>query len=542
MRIDAVHFCPLEEYFSEQRRKKHIDPASIVPARLRLFQRTAWARPDIASSVLFFKLPYMTRETHKADLARTISALPNLRYVDLPDGFYSADPSTNILRDELQATCWDLRKMKYSAGAEQVFESHAHQQLWLSLEIVELDELGVDLTVLRYVLASLPALNELTLHALPRFDDTAFQSTPNLPDFPPLQTVRIQSAPGITSEGLTAYVSRPEVSEALSSLSLTHTGVTIPTLHNVLARANHLKHFSITEDVSRNFPLDPVPPLTCPSLRTLNFELTSSSFDNSARPGLTSPADSYYTYLASSLHSNALPYLRKLYVRHSHFPQLLILPPQSRGPRMSMAPPPQHTPGPPSSFSKPRANRGTFNQPLEIYAKGIDDLEWAFTSLSISGSDQGHPDRARATSNPTGFDSLAPPSAPFATGGGGRPGSSHGSGRRDSAGGMGRPVSAYVASQGKLGPQWGGEARKSVMMGNGQGGFLAVPASEQATMSQEEDFPAPRRPWAEGGGSRPGSRDGRPGSSSGAFPGASPFAANGAAPGHKSKPSRGLWR
>ena len=475
----------------------------------------------------------MTRETHKADLARTISALPNLRYVDLPDGFYSADPTTSILRDELQATCWDLRKMKYAAGAEQVFEAHAHQRLWSSLEIVELEELAVDLTVLRYVLASLPALNELTLRALPRLDDTAFRPTPNLPDFPPLQTLRIESCPDITSVGLSEYLTRPEVAEVLSSISLTRTGVTVPTLYTVFANATHLLHFSITEDVSRNFPLDPIPPLSSHSLKTLNFEVTSSTADGASRPGLTSPADSYYAYLSSSLHANSLPSLRKLYVRHSHFPDLLLSTSQAKGPRVSVAAPPRNEPGPPSSFSRPSGGRAVFNQPLEIYAKGIDDLEWAFTSLSVADGahvNQTMGGQSQHGRQPSGVDNLAPPSAPFGGGGGGgRPGSSHG-----------RPVSAFYASQSKLGPQWGGEARKSVMMGNGQGGFLAAPPNQQAAMSQEEDFPVPKPAFAEGMG-RPGSSHGRPGSSGG-FPGASSGVGNGFIQGHKSKPSKGLWR
>lgn len=39
----------------------------------------------------------------------------------------------------------------------------------------------------------------------------------------------------------------------------------------------------------------------------------------------------------------------------------------------------------------------------------------------------------------------------------------------------GRPLSSYSASKG-LGPQWGGDARKSIVVPNGFGGFLAVPA------------------------------------------------------------------
>ena len=79
---------------------------------------------------------------------------------------------------------------------------------------------------------------------------------------------------------------------------------------------------------------------------------------------------------------------------------------------------------------------GGFAQPLEVFSKGLDELDWVFTSVT-------------------------PPEAP---------------GRRGSLSG-GRPLSSYSASKG-LGPQWGGEARKSVVVGNGFGGFLAVPVEE----------------------------------------------------------------
>ncbi|KAL9080356.1 MAG: hypothetical protein Q9159_007620 [Coniocarpon cinnabarinum] len=517
VRIDAVHFCPLEEYFSEQRRKRHIDPATIVPARLRLFQRTAWARPDIAATCLYFKIPYMTRETHKADLARTISALPNLRYVDLPEGFYSADPSTNILRDELIATCWDLRKMKFNAGAEQVFEAHAHQQLWMNLEIVELNELNVDITVLRYVLAMMPALRELSLNALPRLDDTAFHATPNLPDFASVQTLKIQSAPAITFTGIMEYLTRPTSGGSLSSLSLTHTGVQVPMLYLILDGAKHLKHFSITEEVSSNFPLDPVPPLASRSLHTLNFEITSRQ--DGSRPGLITPSTSYYNYLATSLHANAMPSLRKLFVRHSQFPELLAAPPPTVGPRNTLMPPAMTGSGPPSQLRRTATQRARFTQPLEIFAKGSDDLEWAFTSLGLDDDEPTGPSLSPGSNQ---LPALKPPSAPFANG---RPGSSGASGRRGSDN-LGRPVSAFMATQSNLGPQWGGEARKSVMMGNGQGGFLAVPVTDgAAAVASDESFPAPQRPWVDSG-ERPRSA-GR---------------SSGFVPGHKSTGSRGLWR
>lgn len=68
----------------------------------------------------------MTREGAIADLARTVSFLPNLLYVDLPDGVYSDDPSCDLLKQELQSRCSKIRYMKYNAGSEGSFRMLAH--------------------------------------------------------------------------------------------------------------------------------------------------------------------------------------------------------------------------------------------------------------------------------------------------------------------------------------------------------------------------------------------------------------------------------
>ena len=445
MRIDAVHFCPLEDRLSEKRRRKQVDPSQVPQERLRLFQRTIWHRPDLAARVDYFKLPYMTRETYIADLARTVAALPNLKYADLPDGFYTADPSTQILRDELQANCHELRKMAYNAGSEQAFEALAHQGMWMSLEVLELKELDIDVGLLRIVLATLPALQELKLHELFRQDDTALQQTQNLPPFPALRKLRIENMPGITADGLEAYVSRPEVQEVLTSLWLTGTGVGVPTLHMVLGAASNLRYFSITDTVSRSFPLQRPPPINCPSLKTLNFEITFPD-TLSSHPGSIRPSDSHYAYLSNSLHANGLPSLNKLYVRDPNFAETLLLQP----------------PGPLYAGG----SRPGFNQALEVYSKGPDDLDWVSTALT-------------------------PESPPL--------GPSFAPGRQSRSSFSGRPVSAINATRGG-GPQWGGGARMSVMMSNGQGGFLAVPNSAAPNgqgfgASQE----LPLRPSSSGG-------------------------------------------
>ena len=508
----------------------------------------------------------MTRETCKADLARTVSVLPNLRYVDLPEGFYSADPSSQILRDELQATCLDIRKMTYSTGSEHAFEALAHG-LWRTLENLELDRMDLDQSVLRFVLGSLPVLHELKLCDLPRLDDSLFQNTPNLPAFPPLQKLQLQDTPGITSDGLVTYLSHPASREILHFLSLTHTGITIPSLHTVLWPASHLTHLSITETVTRSFPLDPIPPLTSIPLKTLHYEITSENSPHSH------PADSYYAYLASSLHANALPSLQKLYVRDAAFPETLLISqsgfnlagPHSRPTSSSSITLKQL----PQSLKLSKRNAATmFNRTLEIYTKGPDELDWAFAPLapeppSFSPSSSSLPTHQRHLSSQR-F-SLAPPTLPFApyhSSHQRHQSFSHERGQPSVVSIQGRPVSAHNATRG-LGPNWGGEARKSVMISNGYGGFLPVSGEDflQGTTSVMRDglalgsadgplppagfagipFGSPSRP-----GSSHGAQSGGTGRSGGGLEVPRPGSAGSWKRGHGGRESRSsradLWR
>lgn len=484
VRIDAVHYCELEEELAERRKKptkfrtkNAVEPVDVPQIRLQLLCRSVRENATLAEQVQILKLPYMTRESAKGDLARTVSALPRLQYVDLPDGFYSGDPSCLALRQELQVRCPDIRKMTYRAGAEEALELLA-QRYWQHLEALELDSLAVEPTALRLVLASLPALRELTFTSMHWLDDSIFQSSSQLPDFPPLQALSMINMPSMTADGLKVYLQAPRNRETLFSLTLKRTGVSITELPTVLWAASNLKHLSLTENVSKSLGLNAqdLPPLTSISLKALHFEITGSDDVH----GLQKPADSYYSYLAGSLHRNALPALQTLYVRDQHFPDLLVMPPLPNHQMPSISTAGNGTRPAPSDVgslkskgsnvsavtansSKFLSPNGTkpapqgFNQKLEVFSKGADEIEWVFTTIT-------------------------PPS-----------------GTRTGSASSGRALSAYSASKG-LGPQWaqggfGGEARKSVVVGNGFGGFLAIP---------QEDAP---RPVSEGymGGPRWGS-------------------------------------
>lgn len=436
MRIDAVHYCELEEILAEKRQKKTflkapIESGDVPTIRLAMFSRTVRENPNLAHGVTMLKLPYMTRETAKADLARTVSVLPNLRYVDLPDGAFTGDPNCMPLIHELQARCPDIRKMSYRPGSEGSFEQLARRN-WQALEIVEISGIQVEPSTLRIVLGSLPALRDLSMIDLPWVDDTIFYQSPMLPDFPALHTLALENTPRISAEGMCVYFDKPLNRTNLRDLSLNNTGIDPIDLPRFLFDASALHSLAIIETVSKSLALslNDLPPLESISLKVLHFEIT----DSEDAHGLQKPAASYYAYLAQSLHANGLPALSQLYVRDPEFAEIMLLP------------------APPTPFMDGGGNQrqsvvGAMNpprglhQPLEVFSKGLDELEWAFTAYQPPVQSTRH----RSSSN-------------------------------------GRPPSSYSSARG-LGPQWaqggfGGDARKSVIVGNGYGGFLAVPQEE----------------------------------------------------------------
>ncbi|KAF1941195.1 hypothetical protein EJ02DRAFT_466775 [Clathrospora elynae] len=425
IRIDAVHYCELEEVYADQRRRKsrNNDDVDAPAARLQQLCQSVRGNQYLGQRVRFIKLPYMTRESCKADLARAISGCPNLEFIDLPDGFYNGDPSCQLLRQELQARCPHIRKMRYDEGGEQALESLLHGY-WQELHSVELNRIQIEPSILRQAFGMLPRLSALTITGVSWLNDSTFHDAPGLPNFPALETLKLDKVPGVTADGLAQYLYNPMCSARLKTLIIKNCSEIPPaSLHIILRAAATLRTLEFTTIVSASLPLDPVPPMMSYTLYTLNYEIISSSSNQIYPPGA-----SYYQYLAKSLMSNCLPALRQVYVRDPDFPEILTLAPPIRP--FSEAPPP------------------IFNQPLEVYSKGLDELEWIFTS-------------------------IIPPES---------------SGRRCSVSG-GRPLSSYSAHKG-LGPQWGGDARKSVVVPNGFGGFLAVPADDARPRSAGNIVPS----------------------------------------------------
>ena len=419
VRIDAVHYCDKEQRLAEKRKRgsflsRNADPTSAPQERLRHFQQTVRNNENLAMRVHFLKIAYMTRETCKNDLARAVSALPNLRYVDVPEGFYSDDPTCRVIRGELQNRCPEIRKMKYRPGSEDSFTSLASGRFWQNIDALELSNLNINPNIFLAALASLPVLHSLTISNFDWLEDAVFQRSPGRPVFPPLQTLSLTNTPNITEEGLKIYLARPEVCEVLESLSLDQTGVEANAVHAILAAGPHLSALSITAMVSK--PLaQGTPFFQSESLHELHYELTAPAKANA----LTYAPDTYYNHLIASLHASTLPNLSSLYVRSATFPEsLLLLPPNP-------------------TFSGKR--QPTFSQQIAIYSKGEDAMSWEFTSV-------GAPSGTGLGNQRLGIE---------------RPLSTLSIGNGMMAGG--------------LAPVLGGGARKSVFMTDGIGGFLAVP-------------------------------------------------------------------
>ena len=329
------------------------------------------------------------------------------------------------------------------------------------------------------------------------------------------------------------------VQHTLNSLTLKATGVAVTQLSEILACAPVLEELSITEAVQHSLPITPLTPLHSPSLKVLYYEITSladysstlgqfppsSAMTQASRAGLEDPTVAHYAYLNDSLHAGGFPELRELYVRDPSFADLLLLSQlptpafagggpagggigRSSGTFNSLSisdPPFNVVPSvktPPSNMNNARPNdkssHSSFNHRLEIYSKGPDEPDWAF-STSVGGtsgignnqnsdifpgsrssflSPHKHTNSIYSHAN---NNNLHPNFANHFTAADYRATTFLGD----------RPLSSYSASRG-LGPQWGGgAARKSIMVGNDQGAFLAVP---------DEHANRPTSPRGAGGG------------------------------------------
>ncbi|KAI3398650.1 hypothetical protein diail_8835 [Diaporthe ilicicola] len=496
IRIETVHYCDREALLADKRKRRTFLDRNGIPEdtsqkRLKLLCRTLREDPArLGPLVEYFKLPYMLRESCQADIARTIAVLPNLRYVDLPEGLFQDDNSYITLRMEVEARCLNLGKMTYMHGAERSLERIANGQVFRNLEVLELNNIQMDGTIILHALGALGGLRALKITGSSVVtDEMIAHDNEMLPAFPALEELILDNVPGVTSQGLRGYLARGDASHALKVLNLAETGVKPWNLQDVLAVAPMLKRLTISYEATTSLPLaagtSQVPPLASNSLEIFHYEVTSAP---SSSP-YSNILPSFYNYLSGSLLMGGLPNLRALYVRNAGFPDTLLgLPPPApkfaadtyKRPGSSSS---QRSstfsrnglgsPGFPGGFQngggsynpfqeppkKPWANAGynprfSSNNPfaslagpngpsglpqtLEVFTKGDDELNWGM--VKVDPMQRSNDVEAAA-----------------------------------------RPSSSYGLDNSDSGWNSRAGARRSVFMGNGTGGFLAVPGLPEAT-------------------------------------------------------------
>lgn len=496
IRIETVHYCDREALLADKRKRRTFldrngEPEDTSQKRLKLLCRTLREDPArLGPLVEYFKLPYMLRESCQADIARTIAVLPNLLYVDLPEGLYQDDSHFITLRMEVEARCLNLRKMTYMHGSERSLERVASGQVFRNLEVLELKNIQMDGTVILHALGALGGLRALKITGSNAVtDEMIAHANEMLPAFPALEELILDNVPGVTSQGLRSYLLRRDASRALKVLNLAETGVKPWNLQDILAVAPMLKRLTLTYEASTSLPLaagtPQVPPLASNSLEIFHYEVTSAP---SASP-YSNILPSFYNYLSGSLLMGGLPNLRALYVRNANFPNTLLgLPP----PLPRYAADPYKRPGSSSSHTSSAFSRNGLGSPgfPGPFQNGGSNYNPFQEPPKKPFANAGHNPRF-SSNNP--FASLAGPNGPS-----GLPQTLEVFTKGDDELNWGmvkvdpaqrsadveaaaRPSSSYGLDNSDSGWNSRAGARRSVFMGNGTGGFLAVPGLPEAS-------------------------------------------------------------
>lgn len=328
IQLERVHYCGREEQLDEIRKRRskviHTDPDSIDTAkeRIDLLVRTFRYNEDLATYTLFIRLQYMTRESCKTALSALVSIpLSNLRWMDLPDGFYKDESSCSTLKAIMHQKCPDLRRMRWNEGSEDSFLLIPSQRPWPQLEFVEFWNLNIDEEQIGKVIASLPKVNAVGLQQLQWVTDRFLGLGPTSRGIlPPVQTLSISKCDNITFNSIISYLEQPAVQAKLKNLQLKEVDFPPHFLYKVLELLPHLESLRIIAPVTKIFPrYENHPLLYSASLRELSYEIRPAQQSKT----LASPATSYYEYLCESLRDGGLPNLKVLHVRDENFGKML---------------------------------------------------------------------------------------------------------------------------------------------------------------------------------------------------------------------------
>ncbi|KAG6103622.1 hypothetical protein E4U14_006166 [Claviceps sp. LM454 group G7] len=328
--------------------------------RLALLRRTLRADADIASIVRSLKVPtpeihtvassssdpkaQALLEQYEDQVASLVVACPNLERLTGP--VFTYDYSFKRLfqaletRGNLKDMDWVLDAAAGSLPSIQQQQQHAavfitkdsqndalvpyqnqlhpnqedaflkHNKTWTKLASLSIQCLpGAPLTqtLLSRTLSLLPSLQHLHLHDLPR---SAFTDG-NLAALPPLKSLTLSNIRGISSNGLSAFATRPN-SQTLRELTLRHTPLTsLPALARILSNLHSLANLSFVQSFSplmpdsNSFVLCMMPYLASSSITNLHWDITSHHASR------INPADDI---LAQSIAAGGFPSLRLLRV------------------------------------------------------------------------------------------------------------------------------------------------------------------------------------------------------------------------------------
>ncbi|KAF3920112.1 hypothetical protein AA313_de0201937 [Arthrobotrys entomopaga] len=331
IQLERVHYCGREEQLDELRKRRsrviYTDPDTIDTAaeRIDLLIRTFRMNDELASYTLFIRLQYMTRESCKSVLTSLVNVpLTNLRWMDLPDGFYKDDVSCQALKAIMYQKCPDLRRMRWTEGSETGFLGLTIDKPWVNLEFIELWKLNVEEDHIANVLASLPKVDSVGIQELPwvtgRLLSPPMNGKRSL--LPPLSSLSISKCENINYQSIIDYVSSPIVKEKLEHLTLKEIDFPPHLIYQLLQALPKIKTLRIIAPVTRMFPAydqPPHPPLQSTSLCELSYEIRPAQQSKT----LASPATSYYEYLCESLRLGGLPNLKVLHVRDENFGKML---------------------------------------------------------------------------------------------------------------------------------------------------------------------------------------------------------------------------
>ncbi|PQE17095.1 F-box domain-containing protein [Rutstroemia sp. NJR-2017a BBW] len=259
--------------------------------RLRLLRRTLRTIPEAAKTK-------QEQEEYLDLVASILMACPNLERFP---GFYQPyDHEFNhyfhalTTRRKLVENVWFIepspfqRKQRYSVTEESpeqytnFLDVHSN---WPQLQTLALhcNPGGmIDSSLFTKILRQLPSLQDLYISCFPA---TSFNDE-NLVSLPPLRKLRLDSLPGITSNGLSSYAALPN-SSSLVSMSLISLPLrSLSALARLLSRLKNLKSFTISQGPSllldNRGEIFLHPYLASSTLEKLHWEITNPDDDKAS--------------------------------------------------------------------------------------------------------------------------------------------------------------------------------------------------------------------------------------------------------------------